>query len=129
MVGLEDVSTAMPVEVTARNNAAQAENLICWRGNGAFPEGLKWVGEGNRYDVQSADWVKHAPEAKARIWPVDLTSWVAEGLVETGTEPGPIVFANPSTAPLLERGVGDFRLGGGGNEGVGIDLKEMEVGR
>ncbi len=69
-----------PLEIHVRESGIRADHLLCWtpttKGD-AFPSGLKWTGEGNRYDLQGASWLVSSPDGlttpdKA---PTNLDSW------------------------------------------------------
>ncbi|WP_152053412.1 serine/threonine protein kinase [Tautonia marina] len=79
-----------PLEIHVRESGIRADHLLCWSPptEGApFPSGLKWTGEGNRYDLQGASWLVSASDGLSvpDNAPTNLDSWT-DALGSEGTD-------------------------------------------
>ncbi|RUL87323.1 serine/threonine-protein kinase [Tautonia sociabilis] len=133
--GLVETTSLMAeprLAIRVAGSAVRADHLVCWTppaGEDAFPSGLRWTGQGNRYDIQGASWVVSSPDGLASppSAPTDLASWgsAIEGNGEDDSARSAIALADESA---FESGSLDPARFAASSDGDPIGADPTEVG-
>jgi eukaryotic-like serine/threonine-protein kinase len=129
LLSFEGFTAQSPLTVNLKDTVVQTRALLRWKmgADAGFPQGLKWSGEGNRYDVSGDAWVVLPPRGGASLvegvpdGPSGFDGWVKAMPSETDSKAEEIRFPGGSTIGG-DRGPKDFAVA---EAGKGADIARV----